>query len=136
MSATTIDESRHRHRYPPTDSSDRRCVNPPPADCTRDWTRVGCGAIIVGVETFKDDDAGYLAWLAAHPDGFVLNTYRNPRSGYLRLHAASCRSISGIPANGARWTTTYVKRCGERGELEDFARRVVGGDVWVCPTCL
>jgi len=26
-------------------------------------------------EWFLDDDAGYLAWLAAHEDGFVLNTY-------------------------------------------------------------
>ena len=88
------------------------------------------------METFQDDDSGYLTWLASHPDGFVLNSYRNPRPSYLRLHTASCRNINGIPANGARWTATYVKRCGTREELEEFARRKVGGDVWVCPTCL
>jgi hypothetical protein len=88
------------------------------------------------VETFKDDDDGYLAWLRAHPDGFVLYTYRNPRPNYLRLHTASCRNITGVPANGARWTVTYVKRCGARGELEDFAQRVVGVASGSAPTCL
>ena len=24
---------------------------------------------------FVHDDAGYLAWLSGHPDGFVINTY-------------------------------------------------------------
>jgi hypothetical protein len=88
------------------------------------------------METFVDDDAGYLEWLAANPGGFVLNTYRNPRPSYLRLHMSTCRNISGTPANGSRWTVTYVKRCGSRAELEDFASREIGGDVWACPTCL
>jgi hypothetical protein len=35
--------------------------------------------MIVGVERFQDDDAGYERWLAIHPDLFVLNTARNPR---------------------------------------------------------
>ncbi len=26
---------------------------------------------------FRDDDAGYLAWLAAHPDGYVMNIARS-----------------------------------------------------------
>ena len=76
--------------------------------------------IIGGVETFQDDDSGYLTWLASHPDGFVLNSYRNPRPSYLRLHMASCRNISGIPANGARWTATYVKRCGTREDWRNL----------------
>jgi hypothetical protein len=88
------------------------------------------------VEIFMDDDDGYLRWLAANPEGFVLNTYRNPRPSYLRLHTSTCRSIVGTPANGSSWTVTYVKRCGSRKELEDFASREVGGEAWVCPTCL
>ncbi len=56
------------------------------------------------MEQFKDDDRGFLRWIAEHPDGFVVNTYRNPSPQYLRLHRASCRSISGKPANGTSWT--------------------------------
>jgi hypothetical protein len=26
---------------------------------------------------FHDDDAGYLAWLAVHPDGYVINIARS-----------------------------------------------------------
>ena len=62
-----------------------------------------------GVRLFVDDDAGYLAWLAGHPDGLVLNTYRTPSSSYLRLHQAGCRTITGTPARGTRWTADYAK---------------------------
>ena len=86
--------------------------------------------------TFMDDDAGYLAWLEANPQGFVLNTHRNAQPNYLRLHTSTCQRIHGTPANGAHWTSTYVKRCGTRPELEAFASQVVGGETWVCPTCL
>jgi hypothetical protein len=85
---------------------------------------------------FRDDDRGYLAWLASNEGEFVLNTYRIPRPDHLRLHAATCRSISGTPANGKHWTHTYVKHYGPRKELETFARQVVGGDMWECPTCV
>lgn len=87
------------------------------------------------MESYTDDDRGYLVWIEAHPDGYVLDTHRNPRPSYLRLHSADCTSISGRPANGARWTATYVKRCGSRAELSAFAA-TLGGDVWECPTCL
>ena len=30
---------------------------------------------VLVTEWFAKDDAGYLAWLAANPDGFVLNTW-------------------------------------------------------------
>jgi hypothetical protein len=35
------------------------------------------------MESFVDDDIGYLAWLAAHPDGFVMNADRDPAPTYL-----------------------------------------------------
>ena len=34
-------------------------------------------------ETFIDDDRGYRLWLRAHPDGYVLNSYRHPTQSYL-----------------------------------------------------
>ncbi len=68
-------------------------------------------------------------------DGFVVNTYRNPSPQYLRLHRASCRSISGTPANGASWTKGYVKVCGDRRTLETWAKQNVWGDLRPCPAC-
>ena len=70
------------------------------------------------VERFIDDDAGYMKWVARNPDGFVLNTYRRPSPGYLKLHRATCRTINDHPARGDRWTADYQKICGSRSELE------------------
>ncbi len=84
---------------------------------------------------FVDDDRGYLQWLSAHPDGFVVNTYRQPSPRYLRLHSAAYRMINGDPANGRRWTADYIKVCGTRRELETWAATVVGGQVQPCALC-
>jgi hypothetical protein len=43
---------------------------------------------------FSDDDLGYLAWIAAHPDGFVLNVRAPPDNHWIVLHRANCKSIS------------------------------------------
>jgi hypothetical protein len=40
------------------------------------------------MESFVDDDIGYLAWLAAHPDGFVMNADRETTPTYLVLLGA------------------------------------------------
>ncbi len=85
---------------------------------------------------FIDDDEGYLDWLAKNQDGYVINTYRNPKPDYVRLHAASCRLINGTPANGVGWTTTYIKLCGSRDELESWAARDLGASTWCCSRCL
>ncbi|WP_243727371.1 hypothetical protein [Actinocrispum wychmicini] len=90
----------------------------------------------VGVERFQDDDAGYERWLAAHPDLFVLNTARRPAPNYLMLHRATCRTIAGTPARGNRWTGDYIKFCGRRTELEEFAQAQVGGTAFRCRLCL
>ena len=90
------------------------------------------------MERFQDDDDGYESWLAVHPDLFVLNTARNPAPNYLMLHRATCRTIAGAPAivRRTRWTGEYIKFCGQRAELEDFARTSVGGTAWPCRLCL
>ena len=51
---------------------------------------------------FIDDVAGYLAWVEQNPDGSVLNTYRTPTAGYLKLHRATCRTINDRPARRYR----------------------------------
>ena len=43
---------------------------------------------------FSEDDRGYLAWIAAHPDGFVLNVRCPSDSRCVVLHRANCTSIS------------------------------------------
>ena len=84
---------------------------------------------------FVDDDRGYLDWLDHHPDGFVINTERTPSAAYLMLHCAPCGTINGSPARGTTFTGDYIKLCGERDELEQFARHL-GGHAQPCGLCL
>jgi hypothetical protein len=88
------------------------------------------------VQRFADDDGGYLDWLAASPRGVVIDAARNPAPAYLILHRARCGTIGGQPARGSRWTVDYVKFCGERAELEAFARDALAGDLRPCGLCL
>ena len=87
------------------------------------------------MQRFVDDDRGYLDWLDHHPDGFVINTGRTPSAAYLMLHGASCGSITGDPARGTTFTGEYAKVCGERNELEEFARDL-SGHAQPCGLCL
>ncbi len=85
---------------------------------------------------FIDDDNGYLAWLADHPEGYVLNAERKPRASYLKLHRADCNTISGRPARGDRWTGDYIKVCSDdEGAIAEWARRETGGTPDPCRTC-
>lgn len=88
------------------------------------------------MERFLDDDRGYGAWLRDHPDEYVVNADRPPNASYLRLHRATCRTISGEPARGRAWTVTATKACGRRDELTQWARSEVGGALSPCPTCM
>jgi hypothetical protein len=93
------------------------------------------GRHAVGVQRFVDDDDGYLRWLAAHGDGFVLNTERPPKPSYLVLHRASCPKITRLQRGASRWTRDYIKFCGHRAELEAFARHEIGGEPRCCGIC-
>jgi hypothetical protein len=85
---------------------------------------------------FVDDDAGYQAWTAGHSPCFVINTYRAPSAAYLKLHRASCKTITGEPARGLTFTGgDYSKVCGDRDDLETFARSL-GGHADPCGLCL
>ncbi|MGH3176310.1 MAG: DUF7662 domain-containing protein, partial [Streptosporangiaceae bacterium] len=87
------------------------------------------------MQRFVDDDPGYLDWLAHHPDSFVINTGRSPTTAYLMLHRVGCGTIRGRPARGTTFTGDYAKVCGERAELEGFARDL-GGQAQPCGLCL
>jgi hypothetical protein len=89
-----------------------------------------------GVHEFRDDDAGYLAWLAAHPDGYVINIARSHSAAAARIHHAGCRTISGQNPHQGPWTGPYVKVCAQRlTELEEWATSKVGEPIPPCGTC-
>ena len=46
---------------------------------------------------FKDDDSGYLHWLAENPKGYVVNMRVRLDPDYLILHCATCPSINRYP---------------------------------------
>jgi hypothetical protein len=89
-----------------------------------------------GGREFRDDDAGYLAWLAAHPGGYVINIARSHNATEARVHHAGCRTISGENPVGGAWTGPYVKVCAEHlAELEQWAIDQVGEPIPPCGTC-
>jgi hypothetical protein len=77
---------------------------------------------------FVDDDDSYLEWLAAHPEGFVINTERSPRAAYVMLHRSSCRTIGATPTRGANGPTT-TSRCAGIGT----SSRNSQDSMWVAP---
>ncbi len=88
------------------------------------------------MERFADDDAGYVAWSAAHPDGFVVNCFRRPSSDYLVLHRADCRHITEHTKGHERWTHDYIKVVSwDRGELLMWCYQEAGGAPSQCPHC-
>jgi hypothetical protein len=94
-------------------------------------------ALTIGaVELFRDDDAGYLQWLADHPHGFVLNAARSPRPNYLILHRADCRTINGRPRRSGPWTGPYVKVCADDPlDVAAWAGATVGAAPRRCQVC-
>jgi hypothetical protein len=78
--------------------------------------------MIVGMQHFVHDDAGYLRWLSQRPTGLVVNTYSKPSLAYPKLHHGPCAGINRYYfANGE-----YSKLCGDRSELEQHGRRLGG----------
>jgi hypothetical protein len=85
---------------------------------------------------FRDDDAGYLAWLAAHADGYVINIARSHSTAEARVHHAACWTISGDNPRRGDWTGPYVKVCADSlTELEHWASDRLGHSLPPCGTC-
>jgi hypothetical protein len=88
-----------------------------------------------GIRCFRDDDRGFHTWLEDNPDGYFINTERDPKPGYLVLHRTECSHFTRNPA--LHWTKDYIKFCsGNRRMLEGWAIDTVGGEATICPTCL
>jgi len=86
---------------------------------------------VMSVEEFRDRDVDYLGWVAAHPDGYVINIGRS-RRGYARLHRATCGTITSRPP----FTGPYIKICsGALMELDRWALSRIGAVAERCGTC-
>jgi HB1/ASXL restriction endonuclease-like protein with HTH domain len=87
-----------------------------------------------GIELFKDDDDGFFEWIQHNPDGYFLNTERNPKPTYLVLHRSGCSHFDGAPE--VHWTKAYIKFCArDRDELEQWAATTISDDVTLCGSC-
>lgn len=75
---------------------------------------------------FDGNDADYMAWLARHPYGFVVNTRRQPVPDYMVLHRASCHRISrytSVSSPGGFTERAYIKVCaGTIEALQEWVR--------------
>lgn len=90
----------------------------------------------LGAREFREDDAGYLEWIASHPDGFVINIVHGHSASGARLHHADCRTISGRNSRDGRWTWPYVKVCADRlSDLQSWATDHVRREIPPCGTC-
>lgn len=59
---------------------------------------------------FRNAEQAYRDWLAANPEGYVLNTRSPPTRNYMPLHRATCRTIS-----------EYTERMGPNEGAQDGA---------------
>jgi hypothetical protein len=86
------------------------------------------------ITVFRDDDLGFFDWLDENPEGYFVNSERNPKPTYLVLHYATCPHIDRSPS--LHWTKEYVKICSAvRPDLEEWAAGSVGGEVTLCRSC-
>ncbi|MGE5579018.1 MAG: hypothetical protein ACM3WU_03140 [Bacillota bacterium] len=74
--------------------------------------------------TFRDKETEFRDWRRDNPDGYILNTTREPSEQYLVQHKARCWTISGEPSRGSYWTKDFIKICaGDRRETDDWVKQ-------------
>ena len=70
---------------------------------------------------FDGNDEAYQAWIAANPDGWVLNARRSLTTRYMVLHSVQCSSIrtyNDMAQPGGFTERAFVKICSP--EIEDL----------------
>src|SRR5688572_23585176 len=88
------------------------------------------------IEKYIDDDQGYLAWLASHPSGYVVNAERTPHAANLFLHRSSCSFITKLSKTASHWTKDFIKICSDApNELHSWADNEVHGKLKPCGKC-
>jgi hypothetical protein len=89
-----------------------------------------------GAVEFRDDDTGYLAWLAEHRDGYLINIARTYWPGDARVHRADCRTLGTARCGSGACTGPYVKICARHlPALERWANLHVSTAITPCGIC-
>jgi hypothetical protein len=90
----------------------------------------------MSIHEFRDDDQGYLEWLARHNDGYVVNINRSFSATDARLHQADCSELTRDPGEGKARTGSYIKICStSASELDQWAAQRVPEAIRRCGTC-
>lgn len=72
-----------------------------------------CQTSMTKVVHFRNDECGYMSWLAGNPDGLVLNI-RHPAHQFTpKLHRATCGTITSTK-NAPYTSGQYTKLCSHR----------------------
>lgn len=78
------------------------------------------------IAIFDNSDAEYLAWLQAHPGGFVVNTRAGYSPSYMVLHRSFCSTVNPAASSsesGAFTERDYIKICSsDLGRLRVLAK--------------
>lgn len=88
------------------------------------------------MDVFKNDEDGYLAWHAAHPNAYTLNRFGGTNPAFNVLHRSKCVFLWRDSDEGSR--TAVEKWCsGSEQELGSQADSVLGHGMWKkCGICL
>lgn len=90
----------------------------------------------MAIETFMDNDEGYLRWIRNNPHGYVLNGYRQLSPDYIIIHSASKNCVKKLQSGARYWTKDYIKVCSNNlAELEAWTRQRVHGEPKRCGNC-
>ena len=85
---------------------------------------------------FVDRDKQYKDWIKNNPDGFVVNSYKEPSSTYLIIHKASCYTITELKGTAKSFTEKYSKTCSNKlDELDNWVKNDIGGEFCRCRKC-
>jgi hypothetical protein len=89
------------------------------------------------IHFFDRDEAGYLRWLTANPEGFVLNADRaGVMPQYPMIHRASHKLVSS-PQIGNFTTGDYIKMCSaDLDALAEAGRQRFGRAPTYCRQCM
>jgi len=94
------------------------------------------------VKIYRKDDAGYLEWRDAHPEGWVANSHASLSPGYVLFHRAPCPSAASVNQGKSEMPLTggdYVKTVSDSlTELWMWAKATgfTGAGVgWFCGHC-
>ena len=77
-----------------------------------------CVVGAVEPKVFDSGDEPFLEWMENHPEGYVLNTRRSPKTTYVIFHRSTCSDVSRIKTGevGGFTERKYIKVCAEETE--------------------